>query len=83
MSLKSILRGVAPLAALAFAAAASGGCDKMHVSINGEEGQRLSELDLGGEAPTEVALMCASPKGPSWRSRSMATPPPPTRCASR
>ena len=57
MSLKSIMRGVAPLAALAFAAAASGGCDKMHVSINGEEGQRLSELDLGGEAPTEVALM--------------------------
>ena len=57
MSLKSILRGVAPLAALAFAAAASGGCDNMHVSINGDEGQRLSELDLSGEAPTEVALM--------------------------
>ena len=57
MSLKSILRGVAPLAALAFAAAASGGCDKMHVSINGEEGKKLSELDLTGAPPTEVALL--------------------------
>jgi len=57
MSLKSILRGVAPLAALAFAAAASGGCDKMHVSINGDEGKKLADLDLGGEAPTELALM--------------------------
>ena len=57
MSFKSILRGVAPLAALAFAAAASGGCDNMHVAINGEEGKPLSELDLSGAAPTEVALM--------------------------
>ena len=57
MSLKSILRGVAPLAALAFVAAASGGCDKMHVSINGEEGKKLSELDLTGAPPTEVALL--------------------------
>jgi len=57
MSLKSILRGVAPLAALAFAAAASGGCDKMHVSINGEEGKKLSELDLTGAPPTELALL--------------------------
>jgi hypothetical protein len=57
MSLKSILRGVAPLAALAFAAAASGGCDNMHVSINGEDGKKLSELDLTGAPPTEVALL--------------------------
>ncbi|HUQ12808.1 MAG TPA: DUF2807 domain-containing protein [Novosphingobium sp.] len=57
MSLKSILRGLAPIAGLALAAAASGGCDKMHVSINGEEGQRLSELDLTGEAPNEVVLL--------------------------
>jgi len=57
MSLKSILRGVAPLAALALAAAASGGCDKMHVSIYGEEGKKLSELDLSGAAPSEVALL--------------------------
>ena len=57
MSFKSILRGVAPLAAMAFAAAASGGCDNMYVSINGEEGKPLAELDMSGEAPTEVALM--------------------------
>jgi hypothetical protein len=57
MSLKSILRGVAPLAALAFAAAASGGCSKLNVSINDDEGKRLSELDLTGAAPTALALM--------------------------
>ena len=57
MSLKSILRGVAPLAALALAAAASGGCDKMHVSLNGEEGKKLSELDLTGTPPSKVALL--------------------------
>ncbi len=57
MSVKSILRGLAPVAAIALAAAASGGCDKMHVAINGEEGKRLSELDLTGEAPREVVLL--------------------------
>ena len=57
MSLKSIFRSVAPLAALAFAAAASGGCDNMQVSINGEEGKPLAELDLTGAPPTEVALL--------------------------
>lgn len=56
MGLKSILRGLAPVAAIAFAAAATGGCDKMHVSIDGEEGKRLSELDLGGTAPDQVVL---------------------------
>ena len=57
MSLKSVLRGIAPLAALALAAAASGGCDKMHVSLNGEEGKKLSELDLTGTPPSKVALL--------------------------
>lgn len=57
MSLKSVLRGVAPLAALALAAAASGGCDKMHFSMNGEEGKKLADLDLSGAPPSEVALM--------------------------
>lgn len=57
MSYKSVLRGLGPVIALAFAAAASGGCDKMHVSINGEEGKKLSELDLTGEAPSELALL--------------------------
>jgi hypothetical protein len=57
MNLKSILRGAAPLAALAFAATATSGCGKLHVSIDGDEGKPLSELDLSGEAPTRLALM--------------------------
>ena len=57
MNLKTFLRGMAPLAAIALAAAASGGCHKMHVSINGDEGQKLADLDLSGPAPTEVALL--------------------------
>ena len=57
MSLKSVLRGIAPLAALAFAAAASGGCDRMHVSLDGEEGAKLADLDLNGAPPNEVALL--------------------------
>ena len=57
MNLKSFLRGMAPLAAIALAAAASGGCDKMDVSLNGEEGKKLADLDLTGTPPSEVALL--------------------------
>lgn len=57
MSLKSLLRAIAPLAAIAVAAAASGGCDKMHVSIDGDEGKKLADLDLSGPPPSEVALL--------------------------
>ena len=57
MVLKSFLRGMAPLAAIALAAAASGGCDKLNVSMNGEGGKKLADLDLTGVAPTEVALL--------------------------
>ncbi|MDP3677422.1 MAG: head GIN domain-containing protein [Novosphingobium sp.] len=57
MTLKSFLRGVAPLAAFALAAAASGGCDKMHVSLGGEEGKKLADLDLSGPPPSKVALL--------------------------
>lgn len=59
MSFKSILRGLAPMAALAVAAAASGGCDgiRNHVSINGEEGKKLADLDLTGTAPNKVMLL--------------------------
>ena len=57
MNLKSFLRGMAPLAAIALAAAASGGCDKMHVSIDGADGKKLTDLDLSGTPPTEVALL--------------------------
>ena len=57
MNFKTFLRGMAPLAAIAMAAAASGGCDKMHVSINGEDGKRLADLDLTGTPPSEVTLL--------------------------
>lgn len=57
MSLKSFLRGMAPLAAIALAAAASGGCDKMHVSLDGEDGKKLADLDLTGMPPSQVALL--------------------------
>ena len=56
MNFKSFLRGMAPLAAIAMAAAASGGCNKMHVSIDGEEGKKLADLDLSGEMPSKVVL---------------------------
>ena len=49
-------RGFAPLVALALAGMTSG-CDGSKVSINGEEGKPLSELDLSGAAPTELVLM--------------------------
>ncbi len=58
MKFESFLRRLAPLAVVAFAAAASGGCDMMsQVSINGEEGKALGDLDLTGEAPNEVVLL--------------------------
>ena len=57
MNLKSFLRGMAPLAAIALAAAASGGCDKLHVSLDGEDGKKLADLDLTGTPPSQVALL--------------------------
>jgi hypothetical protein len=57
MTFKSFLRGMAPLAAIALAAAVSGGCNKMHVSIDGEDGKKLADLDLSGAPPSEVALL--------------------------
>ena len=57
MNLHSILRTLAPLAVIAFAGAASGGCDLAHVAINGEEGKPLAELDLSGDPPREVVLL--------------------------
>lgn len=56
MSFKKILRNLAPVAIIALAAAASGGCDMAKLSINGEEGKPLADLDLTGTAPSEVAL---------------------------
>ncbi len=54
MKLKHFLGALAPIAALALAGAVSG-CDG-HVSINGEDGKKPSELDLSGTAPDQLVL---------------------------
>lgn len=54
MKLKHFLTALVPIAALALAGAVSG-CDG-HVSINGEDGKKLSELDLSGTAPDQLIL---------------------------
>lgn len=50
-----ILRGLAPVAALAGAALLAG-CDNMSFSVGDKEGVPLSELDMSGDAPTELVL---------------------------
>jgi hypothetical protein len=52
--LHKILKGVAPVFALALAAGIAG-CDG-RMSINGNDGVPLAELDLDGKAPTSVVL---------------------------
>lgn len=56
MNFAKFLNSLAPVFALAMAAGVSG-CDGMNVTINGEEGKKLSELDLSGKAPDELVLM--------------------------
>lgn len=53
--LHKIIRGIAPVAAMAFAAGLAG-CDGGRVVINDGEGVPLSELDLSGAPPTELVL---------------------------
>jgi hypothetical protein len=55
--LKNLLRGLAPVVALALAGGLAACNNNAHVSIDGDEGKPLSELDLTGEAPREVALL--------------------------
>lgn len=55
MHFGKFIRSVAPIAALAIVGAALSGCD-WNVSIDGEEGKKLSELDLSGAPPSKVAL---------------------------
>lgn len=54
MQFGKFIYALAPVAALAFAAML-GGCDGT-VTINGEEGKKLSELDMSGTAPTRLVL---------------------------
>ncbi len=53
--LQDFFRKIAPIALVAMSAGIAG-CDGMNVNINGEEGVPLSELDITGDAPTEVLL---------------------------
>ena len=56
MGLKHVLKAVAPVVALAIAGSLAG-CDKANVNFNGEEGKELADLDLTGDAPSEVNLL--------------------------
>ena len=56
MGFKHVLKAVAPVVALAIAGSLAG-CDNADIKLNGKEGVPLSELDLSGEAPSEVTLL--------------------------
>lgn len=54
--LHKIIKGIAPIAAVALAAGLAG-CDRVKVEFNGEEGVPLSELDMSGDPPKAVAML--------------------------
>jgi len=54
MKFGHFLKALAPVLAVALAAGVSG-CDG-HISINGEEGKKLSEIDMNGPPPHELVL---------------------------
>ena len=56
MGFKHMLKAIAPVVALAIAGSLAG-CGDSDVKLNGKEGVPLSELDLSGEAPSEVVLL--------------------------
>lgn len=56
MKLDKFFRAFAPIVAVAMAAGVSG-CDSGNISINGEKGKPLAELDLTGTPPQEVVLL--------------------------
>lgn len=56
MGFKHMFKAVAPVVALAIAGSLAG-CSEGHVKLNGKEGVPLSQLDLSGEAPSEVVLL--------------------------
>lgn len=53
--LQDFFRKIAPIAVAAMSIGLSG-CDGANVTVNGESGVPLSELDMTGDAPTEVLL---------------------------
>lgn len=53
--IQRLLKGLAPIAALAMGAALSG-CNKVDMTINGKEGVPLAELDMAGAVPSELVV---------------------------
>jgi hypothetical protein len=56
MRFKHVLKAVAPVVALAIAGGLAG-CDGANVHFGGEEGKALADLDLSGDAPSEISLL--------------------------
>lgn len=54
--IRHFFKAVAPVAMVAVIAAL-GGCDLAKVSINGEEGKKLADLDLTAETPHDLVLL--------------------------
>lgn len=50
-----LIRQIAPVAAIALSSALAG-CGDVDIDINGESGVPLAELDMSGDAPTELVL---------------------------
>lgn len=55
MRVGNMIRKIGPFVAMA-AAAGLAACDGVDITVNGEEGVPLAELDMSGEPPTGVAL---------------------------
>jgi hypothetical protein len=56
MGFRKLFNAVAPVVALAITGSLAG-CDNSDVRINGKQGVPLADLDLSGEAPSEVTLL--------------------------
>lgn len=52
-----LIKGIAPVAAMALGLAVSGCDGNVDIKINGEEGVPLAELDMTGDPPKSVALL--------------------------
>lgn len=55
MNFARLIRGIAPIAAIALAAGLAG-CKDMNITLGDSEGVPLAELDTSGDPPTELVL---------------------------
>ena len=56
MGFNKVFRAIGPVIAIAVAGGLAG-CDNADFKVNGKEGVPLADLDLSGDAPTEVVLL--------------------------